>query len=49
MTGTYKPNGRTVANNGAEFFTYDPATDRLSSVVGYFDVLRVHHRISREE
>jgi ketosteroid isomerase-like protein len=39
MTGTYKPNGRPVASNGAEFFTYDPATDRLSSIVGYFDVL----------
>ena|SRR5215211_462212 len=46
MTGTYKPNGRTVANNGAEFFTYDPATDRLSSVVGYFDVLSARKQVS---
>ena len=39
MTGTVKANGKHVANNGAEFFTYDSETDRLSSVVGYFDIL----------
>ena len=39
MTGTFKPKGRLVVSSGADFYTYDPATDRLASVVGYFDVL----------
>jgi SnoaL-like domain len=39
MTGTYQSNGKPVASNGADFYTYDPVSDRLSSVVGYFDVL----------
>jgi hypothetical protein len=37
--------GRLVASNGAEFFTYDPLSDRLSSVVGYFDVLSVREQL----
>jgi hypothetical protein len=36
--------GHPVASNGAEFFTYD--TDRLGSVVGYFDVLSARKQIS---
>jgi SnoaL-like protein len=46
MTGTYKSNDRPVATNGADFFNYDPGTDRLSSVVGYFDVLSAQKQIS---
>jgi hypothetical protein len=46
MTGTYKSNGRPVATNGADFFNYDPVTYRLSSVVGYFDVLSAQKQIS---
>jgi ketosteroid isomerase-like protein len=39
MTGTYKPKGRAVVSRGADFYTHDPDSDRLASVVGYFDVL----------
>jgi ketosteroid isomerase-like protein len=45
MTGTSTSKGRPVASNGAEFFTYDPLSDRLSSVVGYFDVLSVRDQL----
>jgi limonene-1,2-epoxide hydrolase len=39
LTGTFKPNGKPVVATGGDFFTYDPETDRLSSIRGYFDVL----------
>jgi ketosteroid isomerase-like protein len=45
MTGTSTSKGRPVASNGAEFFTYDPLSDRLSAVVGYFDVLTVREQL----
>ena len=46
MTGTYKPNGRAVVSSGAEFYTSDPDSDRLSSVIGYFDVLSARKQVS---
>ena len=46
MTGTHKSNGRPVATKGADFFNYDLVTDRLSTVVGYFDVLSAQKQIS---
>jgi hypothetical protein len=39
MTGTYKPNGKPVVSTGGDFYTYDPNTDRLSSIASYFDAL----------
>jgi hypothetical protein len=46
MTGTFKPNCKPVVSTGADFYTYDPATDRLSSIAGYFDVLSASKQMS---
>ena len=45
MTGTLKPNGKPVVGTGGDFYTYDPETDRLSSIRGYFDVLSVRKQM----
>jgi SnoaL-like domain len=45
MTGTHKPNGKPVVGTGSDFYTYDPETDRLSSIRGYFDVLSVRKQM----
>jgi hypothetical protein len=31
---------------GGDFYTYDPETDRLSSIAGYFDVLSTRKQIT---
>jgi hypothetical protein len=46
MTGTYKPNGKPVVGTGGDFYTYDPETDRLSSIAGYFDVLSTRKQLT---
>jgi steroid delta-isomerase-like uncharacterized protein len=45
MTATHTPTGRQIHLDGADFFTYDPDTDRLSSVVGYFDQQQLRQQL----
>jgi hypothetical protein len=38
--------GAAVDLPGADFFTYDPAADRISMVVGYFDTGLMFRQLS---
>jgi steroid delta-isomerase-like uncharacterized protein len=46
MTATHQATGRPIRLEGADFFTYDPTADALSSVVGYFDQQQIRRQLT---
>jgi predicted ester cyclase len=46
MLATQASDGRTITLRGADFFTLDEATDRIATVVGYFDQVALRRQLS---